>query len=341
MKMIRVKNLMCAGLCLLAMSSFGQVKIDSYGNMGIGTTVPKDKLDVRGAVRAQTRFVFEGNAGSSGNYWNAAYLDNSGSNAAACLYPHVDGQLAIGKRSRRVMVEAWYINTNYLWNYSDERIKTNIKDIDGALVKLNKLNGVTYDIKESFIPDSVIFRGHKNGQKRDDRKDNIGVLAQELEKVFPELVRIQDSTGIYSVNYIGLIPVLIEAIKEQQTQITELTIQVSNCCTSSNGNSKPKLKSGTVATNENMIAGAASLGQNMPNPFSEASTISISVPESVATATLYIYNLSGEPVKTISVSGRGDTEVEILAHELNAGIYIYSLLADGQLIGTRQMVITE
>jgi hypothetical protein len=69
-----------------------------------------------------------------------------------------------------------------------------------------QLNGVSFDWKETQQP-------------------SMGIIAQELEEVFPELVR---SSDIKSVNYNGLIGVLIEAVKEQQKQIEELKKQINN-----------------------------------------------------------------------------------------------------------------
>jgi hypothetical protein len=83
---------------------------------------------------------------------------------------------------------------------SDINLKENIKIIEDPLDKITKLNGVTFNWKEN-------------------QKPSIGVIAQELEKVLPELVTQGD---IKSVNYNGLIGLLIEAIKEQQKQIDEL-----------------------------------------------------------------------------------------------------------------------
>jgi hypothetical protein len=64
-------------------------------------------------------------------------------------------------------------------------------------------------------------------KKDENKKQKIGVLAQDIEKVFPELV--SESNGVKSVNYQGLVPVLINALKEQndrmkvqQSQIDEL-----------------------------------------------------------------------------------------------------------------------
>jgi hypothetical protein len=84
---------------------------------------------------------------------------------------------------------------------SDMNLKTNIKSVENPLEKVIKLNGVTFTWKES-------------------QQDSIGVIAQEVEKIFPELVKQSDTHK--TVNYNGLIGVLIEAIKEQQKQIDEL-----------------------------------------------------------------------------------------------------------------------
>ena len=83
---------------------------------------------------------------------------------------------------------------------SDISLKDNIQTIVNPLDKIIKLNGVTFNWKEN-------------------QKPSIGVIAQELEKVLPELVT---QGNIKTVNYNGIIGVLIEAVKEQQKQIEEL-----------------------------------------------------------------------------------------------------------------------
>jgi hypothetical protein len=89
---------------------------------------------------------------------------------------------------------------------SDINLKENIKPLEDSLNKVLQLNGVSFDWKETQQP-------------------SVGVIAQELEKVFPELVRTGENK---SVNYNGLIGVLIEAVKEQQKQIEELKKQINN-----------------------------------------------------------------------------------------------------------------
>ena len=86
---------------------------------------------------------------------------------------------------------------------SDARLKANIISLGATLSKLLQIDGKSYTMK-----------------KDENKKQKIGVLAQDIEKVFPELV--SESNGIKSVNYQGLVPVLINALKEQEERIKRL-----------------------------------------------------------------------------------------------------------------------
>ena len=89
---------------------------------------------------------------------------------------------------------------------SDARLKANIVSLGSTLAKLLQIDGKSYTMK-----------------KDESEKQKIGLLAQDIEKVFPELV--SESNGVKSVNYQGLVPVLINALKEQQTEIDRLKTQ--------------------------------------------------------------------------------------------------------------------
>ena len=99
------------------------------------------------------------------------------------------------------------------------------------------------------------------------------------------------------------------------------------------------LKSSQIS--EESSSEQASLSQNKPNPFSVNTTIDMIIPESVASAMLYIYDLQGKQIKAMIVAGRGATSETIYGSELQAGLYIYSLVTDGKLIGSKQMILTE
>jgi len=95
---------------------------------------------------------------------------------------------------------------------SDKRIKKNIVTIESALDKVLKLRGVTY--QRTDIEDDKVL---------------MGVVAQEVEEIIPEVVSLgdpDDPDSIKSVSYGNMVGVLIEAIKEQQLQIDELKKQI-------------------------------------------------------------------------------------------------------------------
>jgi hypothetical protein len=92
---------------------------------------------------------------------------------------------------------------------SDKRLKENIEVIPDAVNKVKQIKGVSFDWKEN-ISDVTSKTGH-----------DIGVLAQDIEAVLPELVTTRDS-GYKAVSYEKIVALLIEAIKEQQLQIDEL-----------------------------------------------------------------------------------------------------------------------
>jgi len=110
--------------------------------------------------------------------------------------------------TERLEVNGGTITANGTFNNtSDERLKENIQPIGGALSDVCKLQGVSFDWK-------------------DTGESTYGFIAQQVEPILPELVATDEEDGIKSVNYVGLIGHLVEAIKEQQAQIDALTVKL-------------------------------------------------------------------------------------------------------------------
>ena len=89
------------------------------------------------------------------------------------------------------------------WYTSDKSLKKDITPLENSLEKVKQLEGVSFKWK-------------------DNEEKDIGLIAQDVEKIFPELVSTNKETGLKSVEYGKLTAILIEAIKEQQKQIDEL-----------------------------------------------------------------------------------------------------------------------
>ena len=97
---------------------------------------------------------------------------------------------------------------------SDRRLKENIKNISNPLKKLAQINGVTFDWKE--------LEENKNKEIHANEGHDVGVIAQEIEKVLPEIVETREKTGYKAVKYEKIVPLLIEAIKELKGEVDEL-----------------------------------------------------------------------------------------------------------------------
>jgi trimeric autotransporter adhesin len=129
-------------------------------------------------------------------------MSGGGNSGAVTLNCTIDtpGEVGLGNLSSSGnALEGSFTATGDITAYSDKRLKTNIETISGALEKVNALRGVTFD---------------------KDGKRGLGVIAQEVEKILPEVVL--DGEEYKSVAYGNIVGVLIEAVKEQQKQINEL-----------------------------------------------------------------------------------------------------------------------
>jgi hypothetical protein len=227
--------------------------------------------------------------------------------------------------------EKWYIDGDGdAYKASDARSKENVITINSPLEKIKLVNGVRYNFihNEQELKKSTEVSSSEN--KEVVNKTHLGFLAQDLEKVFPELVQTNEA-GSKFVNYEGMIPVLVESIKELQVIIENQDKEIK------------MLKEGQNTTSINTLTlnNGLKLYQNTPNPFSENTEIKYYLPESVVSANMYIYDMSGKQLKNVVLNQRGDGSITVKGGEFNAGMYIYAMVADGQTIGNKRMILTE
>ena len=97
---------------------------------------------------------------------------------------------------------------------ADSRLKENVKLISDALDRLKEINGVSFDWKDGFT-NVHPFDGH-----------DMGVIAQEVEYSFPELVKMNSKSGYREIDYKNLNPILIEAIKDLSKKVDTLEKEI-------------------------------------------------------------------------------------------------------------------
>lgn len=240
---------------------------------------------------------------------------------------------------------------------SDERLKTNVQPVSMELKSgIYDLEAKAYTKQNLVVDDADLnrFKGVPESAlqtkyKMDKEVFEYGFIAQELKEVFPELVT-QDKEGYYSINYIGLIPLMVEALKEQneqneaqQAEIDSLKRAVLTLTKESN---LPHIRSaaspgdGSTALQTPVVTGCR-LEQNTPNPFNRSTQIKYYLPETIISAYLCIYDMQGKQLQQIALTQRGEGAELISASQLDPGIYLYALIADGQEVDVKRMILTE
>ena len=133
----------------------------------------------------------------------------SSSNLANWIYRKLENGLIVQTPAAKkypVLITSDLIVTGSIYNTSDERLKENISKInDESIDNLFTLNPIIFSYKNEF-----------------KKQKHYGVLAQEVEKKFPELVEDNNISGYKTVNYQELIPIMLAKMKKMQNEIDEL-----------------------------------------------------------------------------------------------------------------------
>jgi hypothetical protein len=204
---------MSNGKLIFRTNNTDKMVITGGGNVGIGTTSPVQKLHVHNSVASSASYAKFSNAQTGTTSADGFDIGVNTSDQAIVwqrentnllfatnntekMRINSAGSVGIGTNnpSYKLDVTGTIRATGDIIAYSDVRVKENIKTIDNSLEKVSKLRGVEFN-------------------KIGDNEKSIGVIAQEIEKIIPEVVK-EDDKGMKSVAYGNISGLLIEAIKE-------------------------------------------------------------------------------------------------------------------------------
>lgn len=185
--------------------------------------------------------------------------------------------------------------------------------------------------ERSMNTSSVSLDGLSASRYTKNGRISYGFELEDVQDVIPELV-VTDQNGNYGIDYISCIPLLVNAINDLKEEIAELK------GTQRAQKSRMTGINNIETTSESIVS---ELYQNAPNPFSSTTTIRYSLSEGVQQANIYIYDLQGKQVKNIPLNDRGMSQVSINGYDLQAGMYIYTLIADNQEVDSKRMILTK
>jgi Chaperone of endosialidase len=218
------------------------------------------------------------------------------------------------------------------WNFSDKNLKTDISTITDALTKVKALRGVTYRFNNETLCDSC---DAETVLLSDDHSSQMGLIAQEVEQVVPEVVRDQH-TGYKAVAYANLVGLLVEAIKDLDNRINA-------CCGASYKSSQAEnnlLNKNTESAVKKSTPPGYLLGQSVPNRTNSGMSIDYSTPSISCTSEIMVFDMQGKFIKSYDVAP-GTSTLVINKGELPTGMYLYSLVIGGSEMDTKKMILTQ
>jgi len=387
-----MKNLIIIALLSLApMFIFAQnsaLKIVQNNNVGIGTDTPTEKLEVNGIAKTKGNTVEATGASGTTLYERtdgAAVLIGAGFSSAGFTvdeaynfevrtrgrsfiqnrllsagYLLLRGKSSTGNLGVNVSNPATKLHVNgsityngSLNNASDRRLKTNINDFQYGLDEVLQLNPVNY-------------RYNGKAGFSNTGKAQVGLVAQELKKVAPELVstftyeeedeeaKVVGSEDYLMISESSIKYMLINAVKEQQdiieTQQNIVETQKEEIAALREEMSEIKEMMQAILNDQNtditrqniqLDGRGAYLEQNQPNPFNTNTLIKYHVPTDATNVLVNIFNEKGQLIHSESIAQMGTGQIQVKAGTIPAGIYSYSLIVNGNITDTKRMVIVK
>jgi hypothetical protein len=386
--------------------------VKNDGRIGVNMVDPTYQIDVAGSgdnggrFTAKRRAVYGvANGGSLDGVKVGVYgsANGEGTGAVYGIYANASGSNTSAEYAA-VYANGNIVYTGELTQTSDARLKENVKSLGGAVDKLMQIDAKSYTYKQSGeMANMNLAKGTQ-----------FGFIAQDVEQVMPELVSehrymspddiANNGTGTTykGVNYIGFIPVVAQAVREQETVIesqgadlsgvksdvnllknqmtnvksetADLKTQVADLAASNadlKGQVDDLVKENTDLrkdlgnlvsvvdqlkgrldslinasstsgfTNDEHQGATSMIGPSKPNPSSEETSISYVLPYNVKAAELVITDVSGAEVQRLALHSRGSSNVTVNVKDLRAGTYVYSLVADGMVVGSDKMVVVK
>lgn len=204
--------------------------------------------------------------------------------------------------------------------------------------KLSRLTAVQYNLSEpqaaqafAAAGDTATTTPRSVTDVQALEKTHYGLDAEVLKEVYPDLVY-ESQEGDLCINYTEMIPLLVQSVNELRAQVVALQgRQTYNV----------RARGGNETGIDSHALDVPALEQNDPNPFTQTTVVRYTLPESVKSAFLYIYDLNGTQIDQKTLQDRGKSSVTLEAGSLAPGMYLYALVADGKVIDTKRMIITK
>lgn len=341
-------------ILIMAINAQSQLIVKPSGNVKIGSqlTAPSGgKLEITGNNETLEARIFTTSEDMAclwtinsiyafgfgiDQYGNGNIFRNINSKSAIMTF-RPNGYFGIGRIPSYKLDIDGNMRANALIYNSNEDIRTNVEPLSDRSDDLFKLQSISFDLSTSKtkITDTMYQKQTSNDSEfayepeQDNRRLHYGFMEKEVQQFFPELVY-KDNNGTLSIDYISLIPILVDVVKRQNKTIEDLRKDIERLKYQERGTAD------MTDSREGIV-----LSQNQPNPFNISTSISLTLPNKINKAELVIYDMKGSLIKSYPIHKRNKVEISINANDLEPGLYFYSLFIDSQLVDTRPMICTK
>ncbi|HEY1870630.1 MAG TPA: tail fiber domain-containing protein, partial [Chitinophagaceae bacterium] len=290
------------------------------------------------------------NCGSGGHLTNATAIGNEANVTS-------NNHIVIGNSS--VTSIGGFVNWS---NLSDGRVKKNVRQNVPGLAFINKLQPITYNLNLDAADKIIALSERKdkdgkiiqpsadeiNARKAKEQIIYTGFIAQDVEKAaqdlkydFSGIDKPDNANTLYGLRYSEFVVPLVKAVQELSGENDSLKSEIGNL-KSEMEELKAMIVSSqsTVHSQQLSEIASASLLQNIPNPFSNTTTINYSIPQQFSSAKIIITDKNGNPLKQINLANnKGNVKID--AATLSSGTYQYALYVDGRLIDSKQSIVSK
>lgn len=353
---MKAKVLFFVAALSCSLVSVAQVKVDSAGDVSFGGNV------VVGDENALSATLQDDGTMSFGNhYLSNSFFPNrkllSGANImhsfntpfstySETFYVNANGSIYTAKG----VIQSSPLSSN---------TRATLQTVPSSMDAISFLHGVIFSADGSvgnrsanIASDSVLMATYgattaeiARQMQSEENRGRIGLVAQEVEAVLPEVVRTLPD-GNKGIMYSDLIGVLVEGLKElkdslaaQSVQIQELTNQLNG---DANGAKAKQLSGENSSTAKAIEQGEPALYQNTPNPFNNTTEIAYRLTSDAQRAFISVYDLTGKELKQYSLQPNAITgKLQIASSDFQPGMYVYALVIDGAMIDSKRMILSR
>lgn len=316
-------------------TSFGQIKVTPFGDFAVGQNfIPNNwvKCEINGEQKPALSLKTNMNEVEWG--WNSI---------ADCNNPFTKSWIA----SLNGYHNFFALNNGDIWatrayNISDSTLKTNIRPLVNSHELVNQLKSYYFDYKPGF-------NGDFDPEHTQFYANQIGFIAQEVQEILPQLVMRESDTGHLAVNYVSIIPLLVEYVKEQDLRIQQLENQISTCCSlAPNG----EVRSNNGTSGSDLLLDAEGMEQKnnavespleatpaitiKPNP--NKGLFEVSASNNMTSDNILITDLTGQAISSSVVNQISGNAVRVDLTGNRSGVYYVHYVVAGEILQTKKVV---